>query len=91
MAGADWVMRPTETKSTPDPAIARMVRSVTPPEAGTIRLEYSDYAPQAGRLLAQRVRYQDPRLGTDIVALVDDFELDPPLDAELFRLDGEGQ
>src|SRR4028118_1928084 len=32
-AGADWVMRPTETKSTPVSAIAGAVSRVTPPAA----------------------------------------------------------
>jgi hypothetical protein len=66
-----------------------LAATLRPAGAGPVRLEYSDYATVAGRVMAQRVRYQDPRLGTDIVALLEELEVDPELDLDLFRLDGE--
>ena len=86
-AGADWVIRPTEMKSTPVSAIARMVSRSTPPEASSgTRPATSATASRKDRgrhVVEQQTVGSGGERGLD---LLDPVDLDLDLEAGVRRL-----
>lgn len=70
----------------PETLAVRWAR-LCPPSAAPVRLVYSDYERRAGRIMATRVRLEDPAHSLYVSGRLEELELDPVLEDSEFELE----